>query len=251
MVRAWTTLPCAALLAAAIAPAALGATPIPPGSPEASAEATSFFEALVWRYRQLIRYADTSRLEQVVGATEALPAEDLRTSVAVRTVIEEGRIEVSTASGRIADVVGAGPKGLQRLGLGRTPAEASLRREIDLTLSPHLGLRVLDEPLRDFRPGRSEGFTATQLERITVDEREMIRLELRSGGATHGEPAAVFGLTVDPESMLIRRIEGSERLPDGRACTTDLSIEPEYAEIDPAAPSPPPAERPATLVPAA
>jgi hypothetical protein len=249
MVRAWITLACAALLTVAIVPAA-AANPLPPGSPEASAEATSFFEALVWRYRQLIRYADSSRLEQVVEATEEATADEVRTSVAVRTVIEQGRVEVSTGSGRAADAVGAGPKGLHRLGLGRTPAEASLGREIDLTLAPHLGLRVLDEPLRDFRPGRSAGFTATQIERITVDEREMIRVELRSGGDTHGEPAAVFGLTVDPESMLIRRIEGSERLPDGRACTTDLSIDPEYAEIDPAAP-PPPAGTPAALVPAA
>ena len=60
-----------------------------------------------------------------------------------------------------------------------------------------------------------------------VGDRDMVRVELRSGG--EGESGAIrrdrFSLLVDPERMLVERVEGEEWLPGGLRQQTTLRIE--------------------------
>ena len=65
----------------------------------------------------------------------------------------------------------------------------------------------------------------------------MVRIELRSGGASPGSASSVIGITVDPDSMLIRKVDGEEQWSDGRSRSTTLSIEPEDAAVTPEVPS--------------
>ncbi|MGA1057206.1 MAG: hypothetical protein ACO3Y3_05880 [Phycisphaerales bacterium] len=218
--------------------AAMGA---PPASPEQSEfppspEATRFFERLVERYRELIRYADSFLLEQRIGSIDGDADSEVRTRVSARSRIAQGAVEVSTRTRRAVEAVS-----------GDRTAES---REVDLAIAPHLGLRLLDEPLRDFRPG-TEGFRATSIKEVEHDRKSMLRIELRSGGESPGEPSSVFGLTVDPNSMLIRKVDGEERLADGRSFTTTISIEPEDEAVVPSEvpPAPPAIEEPPIVVP--
>lgn len=220
-------LPLAAAVAVVAAPpAAAGAAPrtAPPVELEQSEfppspEATRFFERLVERYRELIRYADTFLLEQRIGSIDGHENAEVRTRVSARSRIADGAVEVSTRTRRIVESIA---------GEGRTGS-----REVDLAMAPHLGLRLLDEPLRDFRPG-TDGFRATSIREVEHEHQAMVRIELRSGGASPGEPSSVFGLTVDPHSMLIRKVDGEERLADGRSFTTTISIDPESDAVVPA-----------------
>lgn len=218
---AWLAIPGEASAAAA-PPAELEQSSFPP-----SPEATRFFERLVGRYRELIRYADTFLLEQRIGSIDGDAASEVRTKVSARSRISNGSVEVSTRSRRIVESVsGEGMPG---------------PREVDLAIAPHLGLRLLDEPLKDFRPG-TEGFRATSIREVEHEHQSMVRIELRSGGASPGEPCSVFGLTVDPQSMLIRKVDGEERLADGRSFSTTISIDPETEAVAPAEPPPAPPE---------
>jgi hypothetical protein len=61
----------------------------------------------------------------------------------------------------------------------------------------------------------------------------MVRIELRSGGESPGGESSVIGITVDPGSMLIRKVDGEEQWSDGRSRTTTISIDPEDAQVDP------------------
>lgn len=223
---------------AAPVPAASGAPPATPEQSEfpPSPEATRFFERLVERYRELIRYADSFLLEQRIGSIDGNVDSEVRTRVSARSRIAEGEVEVSTRTRRAVEAVS-----------GERAAES---REVDLAIAPHLGLRLLDEPLRDFRPG-TEGFRATSIRDVEHDRKSMVRIELRSGGASPGDPSSVFELTVDPHSMLIRKVDGEERLADGRSFSTTISIEPEDEAVVPtqATPATPTIEEPPIVVP--
>src|SRR5262249_7382746 len=91
-------------------------------------------------------------------------------------------------------------------------------------LAPHMIMRFSDQPLKDFRAGVDEGFTATAAKSITVDNRKLVQLALKSGDGLSESSAAKFDLFINPESMLIERIEGQQRLPDGANCKTTFKI---------------------------
>ena len=54
----------------------------------------------------------------------------------------------------------------------------------------------------------------------------MVHLELKSGDGLSEDYTAKFDLYIDPESLLVERIEGEQRLPDGADYYTSLDITP-------------------------
>lgn len=230
------------VLSAAVSPAT-ASSPIPPAAAEQSAyppspEATRFFEQLVERYRSLIRYTDSFLFEQRIGSIDGDQQSEVHTSVRARSRIDRDELVVSTRARALTEsAAGSTEPG---------PARQA-QREVDLAIAPHLRLRYVDEPLREFRPG-GEGFRATGITTVELENQPMVRVELRSDGASPGEPGSVFGLTVDPHSMLIRKVDGEERLADGRQCTTSISIDPSESEVIPATDESEPSEPPAPPV---
>jgi len=219
-----------------------GSPPIEPAtSPHPpSPEATRFFEQLVDRYRAIIRYADTFRFEQVIGSADGDQRSTTRTKVAARSRVEGCRMEVETDTDRIWGLLaGDGSPDPKPAGAGDEVdrARGALRRERDLALAPHLSLRFLETPLREFQSDDDEAFRATGIASVRHEDRDMVRIELRSGGASPGSASSVIGITVDPDSMLIRKVDGEEQWSDGRSRSTTLSIEPEDAAVTPEVPS--------------
>ena len=210
-------------------------SPYPP-----SPEATRFFERLVDRYRALIHYADTFLLEQVVGSADGDDRATTRTRVSARSRVDGDRLEVSTDADLLWKAIAGGG---DSAATGDDPptgsdgnaeaARRTLRRERDLALAPHLRLRFLDEPLREFQPGGTEAFRATGIAPVRHEDRDMVRIELRSGGESPGGESSVIGITVDPGSMLIRKVDGEEQWSDGRSRTTTISIDPEDSQVAP------------------
>ena len=195
------------------------------GSISPSIEPAALFEKLVNRYKGLHFYRDTSRLVQITSREGQEPS---RVETEIGCEVRDGALTVKTPAAQARSSLGLD------LPVRQSPAAATAQRHYDLWLAPHMSLKFEEQPLKDFRRGVDEGFTATEAERITIDNRDMLHMELRSGDGLSEDCTARFDLFINPETMLVERIDGEQRLPDGGSCTTSLQITPQDFEAEPA-----------------
>ncbi|MHC4101420.1 MAG: hypothetical protein ACYS15_18295 [Planctomycetota bacterium] len=187
-------------------------------SDAAAVEPVSFFGALVDRYRGLSAYEDVA---DVVETRTRAGRPPLRVETRIACRLEGDKLAVTTPGSQVRTSAGLD------VPLDTRPAMEALVLRYNLWLAPHMALHFVDDPLKDLRLGVPEGFTAAGAETVTVDERRLVRLELKSADTpkTDGaEGTARFDFWVDPQSMLIERIEGRQRLPDGADYRTTLAI---------------------------
>jgi hypothetical protein len=182
-------------------------------------DADAFFERLVRRYRQLSHYEDTTDLVQVTEHAGRAP-ERIETRLACE--IEAGDLRVQSPSRQLRQGLGVD------LPVRTGEAMRDLRRRYAMWLAPHLALRFADTPLEELREGVAEAFQATEAESVTIDDKRMVQLHLESPGFSE-DVTASFDFFVNAESMLIERIEGEQRLPDGGSQQTTLVITPTLA----------------------
>jgi hypothetical protein len=171
-----------------------------------------FFKRLADRYRAIDAYVEETEVEQVTSdpATDDPP---IRTRTRVRAEVSNAKLHVER------------PGVLDDFARALSPPAAGAA-ERDLWLLPHLRLRFSRSPLEQFRKTGTSGFRAAEADRVMVEDREMVRVELRSGGdGGSGSSDATFSLFVDPERMLVERVEGEEWLPGGIRQQTTLRIE--------------------------
>ncbi len=196
----------------------------------ASLDPSSFFQQLIDRYVALESYQDSA---DATYLTERPGEEPLRVETRIACEVKDGALRVETPGSQLREALGLD------LPVGKTPALEALVLRYKLWLAPHMALRFTDDPRRELRQGVEEGFTPTRVEQVAQGARQLMHLELRSGDGLSEECAARFDLFVNPETMLIERIEGVERLPDGTQYRTFLEISPIRAEGAPAPPPPP------------
>jgi hypothetical protein len=207
-----------------------------------------FFDQLVRRYRGLTGYRDTTRHVQVTSA-DGLQATSIETTM--QCSIEDDELQVRTAGSQVARAVG-----LETL-LAHSPAARALRQRYQLWLAPHMALRFAGEPLEALRGGQ-RGLRPALAESVQVQDRELVHVQLVEQPDASGadRESASVDIFVDPQSMLIHRVQTQETLPDGTHCATTMDIMPEFVEgatvagtpqvVPPAAPTAgPPAESPA------
>ena len=214
---------------------------IDPVSGASAIDARCFFDLLVHRYQRLIAYEDIADLLQV---TQRIGEEPRRVAIRIGCEITGDDLRVTTAPARLRRMLGLDA------GFKTSPALDEMALKYKIWLAPHMALRFEDEPQRNFRSGVSDGFTPTEATEVTIDDKAMVHLELKSGDGRRDDYQATFDLYVNPDSMLIERIEGQERLPGGATFQTTLDITPTRVEnadapasADPvpsASPSPPP-----------
>jgi len=183
-----------------------------------SADAATFFAQLVERYRSLDAYKDTARL---VETTHREGEEPNRVETTMACEVASGELKVDTPNRQVRDSLGVG------LPVKTSPPLKESKRKFDLWLAPHMALKFTEKPLKEFRAGVDEGFTATEVEAVTIDNKKMMHVALRSGDGRSEDCDAKFDLYVNRESMLIERIDGEQRLPDGASYCTTLHITPE------------------------
>jgi hypothetical protein len=192
-------------------PSTILETPVTESSPRdgSRTEALVFFQRLVERYRALHRYTEEAEVEQVTDdpATDAPP---IRTRSRVRAEVDDRQLTVESSS-----LVDAISETLRPSGDGATDAE--------LWMLPHLRLKFDEKPMESFRPATRTPFRASEIDRVRVDDRELVRVELLSGET--GAPDAKFSLYVDPDRMLVERVEGDEWLPGGLRHRTTVRID--------------------------
>lgn len=221
MSRLWLVLAfCCGVLAVACRGAA-GETP--PASNDAGVleDTPAFFDELVRRYRALDVYRDTARLVQV---TERPGEEPHRLETRIACTLENHSLSVETPASQVRAPALDVP-------IRMSPAMAALRRRYNLWLAPHLVLHFAERPLAELRAGVEEGFELGDGRWVDVDGERMVQLALTSVQDNAGvEPKASFHLFVDPQLMLIKRIEGHQRLPDGAVYHITLEITPTQAE---------------------
>ncbi len=192
-------------------PSTIRETPVARSSPSdgSRTEALAFFQRLVERYRALHRYTEEAEVEQVTDdpATDLPP---IRTRSRVRAEVDDRQLTVESSS--LVDVIS---ETLRPSEDGATDAE--------LWMLPHLRLKFDEKPMESFRPATRTPFRASEIDRVRVDDRELVRVELLSGET--GAPDAKFSLYVDPDRMLVERVEGDEWLPGGLRHRTTVRID--------------------------
>jgi hypothetical protein len=203
-----------------IAPS-LAPYPMPPLVDEADTwieeqRAAAFLKALSDRYHGLSFYRDQVILQESTHREGAMV-----TSVESRIecVVEAGELHVQSSISQAADAL------LPSVRPKLTPLMRHLVTRQHLWSAPHLGLAFCDESLEGFRDGVEVGFRARVVSPVTVNQKELVKLELES---KHAPPQrrAVFGLFVNPESMLVERVEGEEPMDDGTTYCTTVEITP-------------------------
>ncbi len=197
----------------------LGGTAVADDGPRQDPRA--FFDAVADRYRRLVTYEDKIDVVEIVTRDEG-PPHRVETRLSCR--IEDNRLHVDTSAGQVRSGAVDAP-------VARSPGMESLVLRYNLWIAPHMVLRFKENPLAEFRLGVPLGFTPTRAEPVTVDDRELIYLELKAAGPPDNAgadvtPAARFELWVNPDSMLLERIRGRQTLPDGAAYETTLDITP-------------------------
>jgi len=184
-------------------------------------DATLFFDRLVEHYRSLDVYDDTAQLVETThrdGETSA------RVETTMACHVAAGELRVNTLAREVRDSLG------MAVPVKTTPPMKDSLRKFDLWLAPHMALKFTETPLKEFRAGVDEGFTATEVASVTIDEKDMLHLALRSGDGRSDHCDAKFDLYINRESMLIERIDGEQRLPDGASYCTTLHITPVTAD---------------------
>jgi hypothetical protein len=188
-----------------------------------------FFQQLVERYRGLNLYRD---VVNVVHVTQREGEEPKRIETQIACEVADGKLRVQTPASQMRRSLGS--MGMD-LPLKQSQPMIETQQKYDLWLAPHMTLKFTDEPLKHLRSGVEEGFIATEAEAITIDNKRMVHVELRSdsvggGGGLSQHATATVNLYVNSESMLIERIETEQRLPDGGSYSTTLEITPETVE---------------------
>jgi hypothetical protein len=196
--------------------------PIPPwvddSTPESleAGRADDFIQRLSTKYRGMTFYRDQIVVREM---TEREGTPSTLTETRMECVVDEGKLEVATAASQVSNAV------LPAARVRLTPLLKDLLAKRSLWRAPHLGLAFCDRTLKDFRVGVDGGFSATAVTPVTVNDRDLMKVELR-GAASDGGRRAVFGLFVNPNSMLIERVEGEQPLADGSTYRTTVDITP-------------------------
>ena len=189
-------------------------------STAAPIDAVLLFSQIVARYRDLAVYEDTVDVEQVISRDGE---ESTKEETEIRCEIDEnGEVSVSTPAQLIAKDLGIGA-------LFHDWMISPARSQFDTWMAPHMTLRVSKKPLSEFRSGVEEGFTPVKAEKVTVEKKELVRVDLQSGNGESEDYRAHFELFVDPETLLITHIHGEQMLPDGANLVTDYEITTERA----------------------
>jgi hypothetical protein len=183
-------------------------------------EASSFFADLVHRYQRIESYEDVAVLRQVTTHPGAEPsAVETRISCAVR----DNQLTVETPGSALRRAMGL------RVPLRTTNAGERLRDDYRSWLAPHMVLRFSDTPLDALPPTRQD-FTPTDAAAVTIDNKAMVHLELRSGDGVSEDCPSRIDVFVNRESMLIERIQGEQSLPGGGNRRTTLDITPIHVQ---------------------
>ncbi len=177
----------------------------------------AFLAEVVERYQRLAQYEDIADVVQITTRTGEEP---VRVETRIAAKIEDGELTVETPGSQVRDGVGLD------LPIKTSPAMDAFVMKYNLWLAPHMTLAFKDDPMKDFRLGVDEGFTPTIAKSVTIDNKKMVHLELKSGDGLSEDSTAKFDLYIDPDSLLVERIEGEQRLPDGADYYTSLDITP-------------------------
>ncbi len=216
-------------------------------------DSSAFIDRLIERYRAMASYRDLTNVVRITRTGNA-PQDSVRSETRLSCEMLDGELRIVTPGAQLRrslyeavgfsmtsrDHVEAAPNESaepeQSSSANASSGGKDLMQGYRLWLAPHMVLKFADEPLRDLRPkGAGDGFTATGASAVRVQDREMVHLELKSGGVSAAADApddydAKVDLYVNPESMLIERIESHERLPDGGSIETTYMIEPLEAD---------------------
>ena len=199
------------------------------------ARARAAFDEMVEQYRNLRSYRDRVELEVVTVRDDSAP-ERLESSYCC-IIDDAGELSVRTSEAAAIEQIGGQLGHLGGLGgisvFDGSPAVRAMQRRFNLWLAPHLAFRYEANPLERFRSISDAEMTPVRMSRVMVDDREMLKIELDAGDGSSRHTTARFDLYLDPEAMLIERIDGRQLMPDGATIETRLRILPERVEYPP------------------
>jgi hypothetical protein len=151
-----------------------------------------------------------------------------RVETRIGCAIDDGELRVETPAAALGRRVGLD------IPLQISPAMEQARLSYQLWMAPHMALRYGDPPAAAvLGVTTATELTATEADIVTIDERELVHLELSDPDAeTEDASETTLDIYVNPDSMLVERITGQQRLPDGGNYETTLDITPLTAVSD-------------------
>jgi hypothetical protein len=215
-------------------------------------DAETVFTLLVARYRRLETYSD-----QVVVTwrtiDDAFPeaVDEVNMTMDCQATNEE--LTVQTSGGTFWRSLGV------RVPFRATPETSRIADDVEYYLAPHMVLKFSDRPLEQLNAERGRSLEARQVTEVTINDRRLVQLDLKvrsqvsasatsvpseSGVAsTVDDTESTMSLFINPDSMLVERVNRREQLDDGRMQTTTLDITPtahrDTAEAMPEVSTPP------------
>ncbi len=192
-----------------------------------------FFAQLIERYRRMTAYQDMVSVVQLIEDGDAQPS---RVESELTCELDEhGHLAVSTPVTDYRGFFNA------MFPVRSSDGMDAARQQHAMWLAPHMSLRFDHSPMQ-----RSSKAPMKPVEARTVQVEDQTVVQLRLSNRPEAdkstpvppcldhdaEPETTFDLYVNPESMLVERIEGDERLPDGRQQRTTVHIHPLRTESD-------------------
>jgi len=189
-----------------------------------------FFDQLVERYRRLDRYVD----EVVVcwqTISDATPEDVDEVRLTMDCTASDGALSVQTSGGTL----------WRRFGINipfrPMPGARRAAMESRYYLAPHMALMFSEDPREQLHADVDRPLVAHQVSEVMIDDRRLVQLDLAAGEATGAtdntatvddtrEESSTVSLYINPESMLVERVDRHESFGDGRSQRTTLDITP-------------------------
>ena len=190
-------------------------------------DADAVFTLLVERYRRLESYTDSVVVTwRTIDAADPQDIDEVEMTMDCQATNES--LTVQTSGGSFWRALGL----TVPFRTGERTREAV--DQVEYYFAPHMALKFSEHPLGELHAERGRDLEARQVRDVTINDRPMVQLDLRSRPdgadvereADEGDDASTVSLFINPDSMLIERVDRTEQLDDGRTQTTTLDITP-------------------------
>ncbi|MEM7229994.1 MAG: hypothetical protein AAF432_14390 [Planctomycetota bacterium] len=196
--------------------------------------AETVFDLLVKRYKQLDTYADEVRVVYRTTDTDA-PNDVDEVEMTMDCTADADELTVRTSGGSIWRSLGVSvpfksPRGAK-----------AARQRYNFFLAPHMVLKFSERPLTEWQHADDAPLEATAVTSVTIEDRALVQLDLAERSDDADEPSdrePTVSLFINPDSMLVERVDRTQVLDDGRTQTTTLDITPtDHSDIAPPQPT--------------
>jgi|GEM_PF-2305752 len=197
------------------------AVPVGPTSSQVAIVSTLdpilLLEELIERYQRLVLYRDTT---DVVRTVRDAQGGEQTVSTQLDCRVADDELSIVTPASQMRSSFGL------NLPFRESESMKRYRKRYQYWLAPHMAIGFSKHPLDDLQGGSTHILQATEARSVTVEDRHMVRLKIESKPRPGKKNGNFISLFINPDSMLVERVEEKRHLPGGKVQTTMFNITP-------------------------